>query len=339
MPGVALHLLVAQRSLEALRASGEGTSFDLADPVSINAFHQGAIGPDLGYFPGGYRPLSDLAHCVRTGALTRALIRRARSPTEHAFAWGWLSHVLADREIHPWIGCGVGEALTGRRDHFVDGSSRPLEHLRVEMGVDAAFAVRDADLRATTLHPIFDEDNVGFLVGAYAGTYGVAIPDHRFLASHQATGLRAGQGLAMMGVIGALMQDQSGSVMLDGVRWLLRRAYDTAPLRGNALAYMTPIRPARWLLSAISRAVARLPAAFMRLHRSGAVTLADHNLDTGRLSAAETDHLGTERALEALRGLMSGGGPEATNPGRATPPMPAGERARVPCPMNVGARP
>ena len=70
MPGVAVHFVLADRVLSRWRGDGvEGASslppFDVSDPASLNAFYHGAVGPDLGYFPGGHRLLSDLAHCVR----------------------------------------------------------------------------------------------------------------------------------------------------------------------------------------------------------------------------------------------------------------------------------
>jgi hypothetical protein len=320
MPGVALHFVVADRTLESMRESGSDRPFDLGDPAALNAYYHGAVGPDLGYFPGGWRVLSDLSHCVRTGALTRALMRGARTELERAFALGWLTHVLADRDIHPWIGRGVGEHLTGDRGRFVDASSRPLEHLRVEMGVDAWFAARHPTVRARRLQPAFDEVGVGFLVGAYARTYGVAIPAERFLASHRATAARASQGLATLGLVGALMEDGGRSPLLPGVRWVLQRAYQSAPLRGAPLAYLNPLKPSDWLLEGICSAVEAHASCCVDIASTGAATLGDHNLDTGRLSIAESDHPGTERALDALRDLQTGA--------RGRAPAAAGARGR-----------
>lgn len=303
MPGVALHLVLAKRVLETMRVTGAARPFDLDDPVALNAYYHGSVGPDLGYFPGGLRLLSDLSHCVRSGALARALLRGARTPCERAFAVGWITHVLADRDVHPWIGRGVGEHLTGDRATFVDGSSRPLEHLRVEMGVDAWFAARHPEVRSQRLQPAFDDTGIGFVVGAYARTYGVAIGPQRFLTSHRATGLRASQGLATIGVLSALMGDGGRSVLVPGVRWLLRRAYRSAPLRGVSLAYLNPLEPPVWLLDAIAEATADHASLVLDVVASRGERLGDYNLDTGRLSVLETDHPGTERALDGLNEL------------------------------------
>ncbi|MFO8175183.1 MAG: hypothetical protein R6T96_12930, partial [Longimicrobiales bacterium] len=66
MPSVTLHLVLADRVLDQWQASPSTAPFDPFDTDLQNAFHQGAVGPDLGYFPGGHRFLSDLSHLVRT---------------------------------------------------------------------------------------------------------------------------------------------------------------------------------------------------------------------------------------------------------------------------------
>src|SRR5688500_15063891 len=132
MPGITLHFLLANRVLDRWRSAGPGSAggkspderapFDPHCPRDCNAFLHGALGPDFGYMPGGHRLLSELAHRVRTGELAGRLIRSARTSLERAFAWGWLTHVLADRQIHPLIGRGVGELVHGCRRTFVAGS-------------------------------------------------------------------------------------------------------------------------------------------------------------------------------------------------------------------------
>lgn len=187
MPGVTLHFVLADRVLQRWRDGAAAPPFDTREPCALNAFFHGAVGPDLGYFPGGDRLLSDLAHCVRTGELVRALIRSAVSAQERAFAWGWLTHVLADQAIHPIIGRRVGEILTGSRDHFVDGASDMPAHLRVEMGLDAWYAEQFPEVCGRRITPFLYGRGVDFLTRAYASTYRAVMEGRRFLHSHDLT--------------------------------------------------------------------------------------------------------------------------------------------------------
>lgn len=163
MPGVTLHLLLAEQVLEHWRRQPGEAPFPPDDPTVVNAFRQGAFGPDLGYFPGGFRPLSDLAHCMRAGDLARRLVSTARTPLERGFASGWSTHVLADRWIHPHIGRAVGELVHGKRTRFVDGDSDPNTHVLVESGLDAVYARRHPGLRTLRLGGVFDDLSIGFL--------------------------------------------------------------------------------------------------------------------------------------------------------------------------------
>ena len=128
MPSVSLHLVLADRVLAELRRGARTAPFPPAAPECVNAFYPGALGPDLGYMPGGHRPLSELAHRVRTADLARALVETARSPVERAFSWGWVTHVLADVAVHPLVGLGVGEVVHGDRSVFVDAAAAPAVH-------------------------------------------------------------------------------------------------------------------------------------------------------------------------------------------------------------------
>jgi len=296
MPGVALHFLVARRALERIRCADRLRIFDPDDPVARNAFFHGAVGPDLGYFPGGHRALSDLAHCVRSGTLTRTLVESARTVRERAFALGWLSHVLADVRIHPLVGRGVGELLFGDGDRFVDGSSDFLAHLRVEMGVDAWFATRHPEVRGIRVAPVFDAASISFLAGAYRRVYRVALPSSAFLGSHTRTGRRVAQALASLGVVGALIEEGA----IPTVRWALRAAWHVAGERHVSLAYLNPVPPSDWLLDAVQDEVEEVLDRFEEEVSGGLERLEDRNLDTGRLLIDEADHVGTQRALDFL---------------------------------------
>jgi len=282
MPGLTLHFMLAQRVLERWRRTREGAPFDLYAPADVNAFLHGAVGPDFGYLPGGCRVLSELAHQVRTGQLTERLIRTARTPRERAFAWGWLTHVLADRQIHPWIGRGVGELTVGCRDTFVAGADDPQSHLRVEIGVDCWYAERHASARSVRLSPAFDEVSVNFLANAYAATYGF-VPRHgALLASHRCVGRRVAQALSSIHLVAALTDRAAGSRKLPGLGWALDVVRRAGLLSEISVAYLSPVRPGAWLLDAIEGVVPEHTELFMTLYRNGGTDIGDYDLDTGR---------------------------------------------------------
>jgi hypothetical protein len=223
---------------------------------------------------------------------------------ERAFAWGWLTHYLADAAIHPIIGRGVGELLTGCRDTFVDGASDLLGHLRVEMGLDAWHAERAPGVRGRRLKDVFGQGDIRFLVRAYADTYGVTMKRDDFLRSHRATTRRVGQALGTIRVVAALM-DSTGLPVPSLLRRALRAAYARDALRSIGLAYLNPVPPSEWLLEEVDVAMQEHSVRFLEHFCSGAATLRDVNLDTGRPLVLEGDHEGTRRGLEGLARLAA----------------------------------
>ena len=95
MPGPALHFLFAGSVYREWQAAPLAAPFE-PGAATRNAFLHGSLGPDMGYFPGADPLLSELAHHARTGAFCRALVHEARTDPGRAFAWGWVTHVLAD---------------------------------------------------------------------------------------------------------------------------------------------------------------------------------------------------------------------------------------------------
>ncbi|MEX2465994.1 MAG: zinc dependent phospholipase C family protein [Gemmatimonadota bacterium] len=328
MPGVLVHFVVAQRTLAKWRECSDGPPFEPDDPVAVNAFNHGAVGPDLGYFPGGERLLSDLAHTLRTGALTRALIRSACTDAERAFAWGWLTHVLADQSIHPWIGRGVGELTRDSADVFVDGATEPCGHLRVEMGVDTWFGARFPQARAIRLSPAFGSGAVGFMVDAYERVYGVTLSEDAFARSHRAAAVRVGQALATHGVLHWLRTGGPIERWLPSLPVLLRTCLRSTQVSELALSYLAPVSPEPWLIQGIEAEVDAQADRFLAHYREGAVGLDDHNLDTGRLIRLDPEHTGTLRALRGLRELRDS----------ESPPRPVGPRPSCRRPTHAADR-
>ncbi|TVR66650.1 MAG: hypothetical protein EA422_01610 [Gemmatimonadales bacterium] len=294
MPNVTVHLWLAERTLERWALHYHLSPFPLDSARLCQAFQQGALAPDLGYFPGGERFLSDLSHKVRSGTLARALLAEARAPEERAFAWGWVTHVLADRLVHPIVARGVGGLVTGDPSRFISGEEDLPGHVRVETGIDAWISARYPHLAVTRLVPLFHhEDGLAFLSRAYRSTYGLRIPGEALARSYlgmlrMAVGaLRSISWLArrrdeVEGIPGPLTRPVNRTL-----GWLARNRIPGA----LALNYLSPVDPPRWLQREVQAVAAGFADRVMAVAQDPREELPDVNLDTGRLVDSEADHL------------------------------------------------
>jgi hypothetical protein len=306
MPNVTLHLLLAERAREEWLARPDQAPFPVDDPEFINAYHHGAFGPDLGYFPGGVRLLSDLAHCVRSGDLTTSLLDSARTPLERAYAWGWATHVLADRLVHPLVGRGVSELVHGDPRGFVSGADNPTAHVRVETGLDAWISNLHPNLRQVRLAPVFDGTSVRFLQEAYRRVYGVEIPGGAFLSSHLILTRRSGHALAGMALLGGDLERATGGGFL--VRTLSGFAgFALDRLEGGrlTLAYLSPVSPPAWLRVEVASVVESFPRLVARTQSDPSRHLPNVNLDSGEPDETSNGHGNRLRALDALEALRA----------------------------------
>lgn len=285
MPSVSLHLLLADRVLEGWSRTPDSAPFDPGDGGAVNAFYQGALGPDLGYFPGGYRLLSELAHRVRTADLARTLVESARSSVERAFSWGWVAHFLADRAIHPLVGRAVGECVHGNRERFVDGSEEPAAHVRVETGLDTLYLEGSSLRPSGALRPVFDRETVSFLQRAYRSVYAIEVGRHLILGSHLAVTRRARQALVVTRLLGRIQGIGSHRPTMPGLRWLLQHSRnlinDRMGLESLALAYLNPLQPSPWLVEAVDREVEGFRSLYMGAYEEGLDGLDNCDLDSG----------------------------------------------------------
>jgi hypothetical protein len=158
MPQPALHLLLARQTVDRWRTAADAP-FDVADDAAVNAFMHGSLAPDMGNFPGGSRALARLVHTHRSGDVQRALLDLASTECERAFAWGWLSHILADVLIHPLVNDVVERRTNVRIPEIV-------EHVRVEVGIDVWFCWQHRALDKLRLRPAFDSAGYTFLARA-----------------------------------------------------------------------------------------------------------------------------------------------------------------------------
>ena len=137
------HALVAERLLADVRAHLSAYPPDLQlvarDPRLAAHFVGGAMAPDLLGRNGGV-DLTVLAHRGVPAALAQALLRLAKSPEERAFAMGWVTHLAADRTLHPFM---VGRGL--------DIDAQAPSHVSFEVALDVVVAGWAADVKPATL--------------------------------------------------------------------------------------------------------------------------------------------------------------------------------------------
>jgi hypothetical protein len=242
-----------------------------------NALYHGALGPDMGMFPGGDPLLSDLAHYVKTADLARALVACARDEVEQAYAWGWVTHVLADSGLHPAINRAAGQ---------VAWSDSPEPHLRVEFGLDFARLAGTPWLARVRLHQM---KNLEFVVDAYRETYEFRFDSAQVRRAHR------------MVTIGqrALFGMGPGSRRFRPFQWVGSR------FPGTVLSAISrPIPPEPWLLEELALALEEQPRHLQRLREGGLAELENLNLDTG-VPVGASDQLAEKalRSLEDRRGV------------------------------------
>ena len=156
-----------------------------AGPAELKTAHGyaygGSIIQDLGYYPHGSKPFSDMTHYVRTGDFVLSLIAEARDLNEFAFALGALSHYASDIEVHRFA-TNPGEAilypkLKRRFGPIVTYEQDPAAHLKTEFGFDVLEVAR-GEFAPQDYH-----DFIGFYVAeplltrALYDTYGLELSD------------------------------------------------------------------------------------------------------------------------------------------------------------------
>ena len=301
MPSLHVHRALAERTLERWAAEGEEIEGYMPScPASRNAFFAGAYGPDLGYFPGGDRVISDLAHCVRSGELTRCLLESAKSQVERCYAAGWLTHVLGDVLIHPLVARAVGQLLYGSAALPVPGATAPAAHVRVETGLDTWFATGSSNGEA--VEPVFDTSSVAFLQGAFKDVYGLEVAADRFLSSERAASRGFYVGTRAIAWLGRTLR-VPGMPVSRAVVSALRavcHAFDSFGVRPLALAFLSPTEPPPWLLDSARECMDRLPRMVFEHLRTRGRDLKDYNLDTGEVASSSTRHRTTREAVRFL---------------------------------------
>ncbi len=277
MPLPSVHFQLAALTLDAWRAEPRHAPFDLRSKGALNAFWQGALGPDTGNFPGGAPIFAELAHRGLTGELTRTLIRTASTPNEGAFGWGWLTHVLADAALHPVVNrCALRRVVAGGGDPW-DRAALAVEHSRVELGLDVHVLLRDPAVRRIRLQHAFDARSVDYLARAYESTYGRALDRALLLRSHRAVTRMANALARLEALHGLAAPGPTG----DARRPLLRALGGLVARRVTPLsrAFLEPVAPPRTLLTSLADTAAGFRELVRRHQREELTRLGNPDLE------------------------------------------------------------
>ncbi len=281
MPLPAVHFALASDALERWSVRPRHAPFDPAAPGARNAFLQGALGPDMGLFPGGEPILSQLAHSQRTGELTRALAHSARTELERAFAWGWLTHVLADAAIHPTVNDCARRIVKAEGGLASDEQAVSAAHSRVELGLELRMYARQPALLRLRLAHAFDARSVAYLGDAFRSTYGLTFKAEWLLRSHRAVAPMA-RALALLVRLHAHVAPHRARPVRRGLLCALSAAFGRR-LAAGTRAFLQPVPPPRPLLRAYRDAAAEFWGVLRRLQLDGLRSLGEPDMEGKKL--------------------------------------------------------
>ncbi len=140
----------------------------------------GSVIQDLGYYPFGNHHFTNFLHYVRTGDFVENLFRDAHTLNEYAFAFGALSHYVADCDGHPAINHSVPieyPNLEQRYGKSVTYEDSPEAHLKTEFGFDVEQVAKQR-YTAQQYHDLIGfEVSEDLLQHAFSDTYGFSLLD------------------------------------------------------------------------------------------------------------------------------------------------------------------
>lgn len=298
MPCANVHLYLAGRVLDRWEASPSTAPVPLGDTEVRAAFLAGSLAPDAGFVPGTERRVSELAHYVRPGDLTRNLVRTAGTPVDQAFALGWATHVLGDVEVHPRVGCAVGERLFGDANRRVNTADDVETHVSIEVGLDLAVADaagprlpsppdRRWDAGVATRH----------LERALALTYGGVWPRSRLHRDQAQGAFFMRQWSTTLAVVRkAWGEEARGGSLGRLLRWSRRFAPEASAPRG----LLAPSFPPSWLVDEVMEGAEGFADRFEALLTRELKPLGNRNLETGVEQPRGSGHPATDAAWKHL---------------------------------------
>lgn len=279
MPHFALHILLARRAAEA----GDANFPELRDPAGKNAFLHGAVGPDMGFFPGGEHLLSLAAHAVRTGDLARTLHETADTPEQWAFARGWITHMLGDVLIHPLIN-REAHLLLAREGRAVTMAWHQNAHIRIELGLDTHYVAK-LDRREIRLRPFFDAGIARWIQAAFQEVHGVQLETKAILRSHHHV-VRLQRPLLLLErllTIGNGPGHPLRPIVLCSLLAGEQFARSRLGLSSTPAAFLGAIRPAGGMVATVDEIIRDFPTSFTAFSRLILDGAANYSLDRGQV--------------------------------------------------------
>ena len=290
----------------------------------------GAIIQDLGYYPHGSKPFSDLTHYVRTGDFVIALISESKNLNEFAFALGAMSHYISDIEVHRFA-TNPGEPLLYpelRRKYgpVMTYEDNPAGHLKTEFAFDVLEVAR-GNFAAEAYH-----DFIGFYIAtpvlgrAFHDTYGLELQDlfhdfDRTVESYRravSNTIPTATRIAWAQKRDEIQKSQPGQTQKKFIYVMSRSSYERnwgkqydRPTAGERilaflLKLLPPIGPLRALrfkmptpeveklfMESFTRCAGQYAAALENASDEN-LKLEDKNYDTGSITPAGTYHLADE---------------------------------------------
>lgn len=284
MPQPVLHLRIARRTLGRWRERPAASPFRLDAPRATEHFLHGALAPDMGLFPGGCRELSRLVHTLRSGTVIRAVRDVATDDAQRAFAWGWLTHALADAEIHPLVNDAADRLLAAEGVLQPDRHQHSRAHVRIELGLDAWHLGLDPGMRRLRVRRLFDARRIRFVADALHATYARPFPLPVLLRSHRAVARFFGPYIALATLIaGEMGTGRSRLLRLAHLRAAAAWALDPA---SQASGFVHPVAPQAELIEETEAALHRIDCDVDAHVEHGLRHLEDVDLETGRPAPA-----------------------------------------------------
>lgn len=195
MPQPTFHMMLASQLLDGF---ADHAPFDAQHACNRNAFLHGSIGPDMGFFPGANRLISQLAHATRTGDLVRALAENALTERQLAFTYGWVTHLIADAVFHPFV-----NRLAASLQPGASADASNAMHIRIEIGLDLYAHGRCQELQNIRLSAFFGAPELHQVADAFDRVHGVRFLPATLESSHRRAARFIGPVMAIQGTMRA----------------------------------------------------------------------------------------------------------------------------------------